>query len=103
MENAIYNKVKKVIFTGSATSVIGHFPVKDAGFIYSDSYHWQELKAINKPNEKAKILAEKVCWNALRKIDAEKNPLSTSLISLLPYFMVGPPLTKAIAETNSSC
>ena len=63
VEGCVKNKVKKVIFTGSATSVIGHFPVKDEGFVYNDAYTWVDAKSINKPNEKAKILAEKVCWN----------------------------------------
>ncbi len=57
------------MFTGSATSVIGHFPVKEPGFVYKDPYYWVDLKSINKPNEKAKILSEKVCWNAIKKQD----------------------------------
>jgi hypothetical protein len=73
---------------------VGQFPVDEPGFIYQDSYNWVEAKAINKPNEKAKILAEKVCWNAIKKQDhTNKNEATqTSFISLLPYFMTGPPL-----------
>lgn len=67
VEQAVQNKVKKVIFTGSASSVIGQFPVKEPGFVYNDPYTWVEPKSISKPNEKAKILAEKVCWNAIKK------------------------------------
>jgi hypothetical protein len=52
---------------GAATSVIGHFPVKDKDFIYSDNSMWVDTKAITKANEKAKILSEKVCWNAIKK------------------------------------
>ena len=91
---AVQNKVKKVVFTGSASSVIGQFPVKDEGFVYSDPLLWVEPKTISKPNEKAKILAEKVCWNAIKKQDHNlpETALKTSLVTLLPYFMVGPPL-----------
>lgn len=67
MDECIKQKVKKVVFTGSASSVIGQFPVKEEGFVYNDAYTWVDSKAINKPNEKAKILAEKVCWNAIKK------------------------------------
>jgi nucleoside-diphosphate-sugar epimerase len=66
---AVQNRVKKVVFTGSATSVIGQFPVKDEGFVYNDPYLQIEAKLITKPNEKAKILAEKVCWNVIKKQD----------------------------------
>ena len=69
VENSISNKVKKIVFTGSASSVVGQFPVKDKDFIYNDPYTWVDFKAINKPNERAKILAEKVCWNAVKKQD----------------------------------
>ena len=67
VETAVTNKIKKVLFTGSASSVVGQFPVTDPNFVYQDPYNWVEAKAINKPNEKAKILAEKVCWNAIKK------------------------------------
>jgi nucleoside-diphosphate-sugar epimerase len=67
VEASVANRIKKVVFTGSASSVIGQFPVKDPNFVYTDPYNWVDAKAINKPNEKAKILAEKVCWNAIKK------------------------------------
>ena len=88
-------RIKKIVFTGSASSVVGQFPVTDPDFVYSDAYTWVEAKAINKPNEKAKILAEKVCWNAIKKQDQtlpDKSSHRTSFISLLPYSMMGPPL-----------
>ncbi len=53
--------------TGSATSVVGQFPVKDKDFVYSDAYGWVDTKAINRPNEKSKILAEKVAWNTIKR------------------------------------
>jgi len=53
-----------------------------------------------KPNEKAKLFCERVCWNAYRK---QSDPKLTGLITLLPYFMVGPPLYKSTIESNSSC
>lgn len=85
--------------------MIGQFPVKDEGFIYHDPYTWVEPKTITKPNEKAKILAEKVCWNSIKKQDhtLPETAFKTSFVSLLPYFMVGPPLYKDLIQTNSSC
>jgi len=97
MQQAIAQKVKKVVMTGSATSVVGQHPVKDPGFVYRDAYDWVDAKAINRPNEKAKILSEKVAWTAIRKQE------ETTLTTLLPYFMVGPPLYKDLLRTNSSC
>ena len=94
------------MYTGSASSVIGLHPVQEKGFIYRDSYSWVDVKTINKPNEKAKYLAEKVCWNAIKKQDHNPSQTSTSkttLITLLPYFMLGPPLYHNLIETNSSC
>lgn len=38
MQAAIKQKVKKVIFTGAASSVIGEFPVPEKGFMYKDAY-----------------------------------------------------------------
>ncbi|CDW85557.1 nad dependent epimerase dehydratase [Stylonychia lemnae] len=102
IESAIRNKVKKFVFIGAASSVIGQHPVKDKGFIYNDPNVWVEPKTIVKPNERAKILSEKICWNAIRKQDPS-NSNQTQLISLLPYFMTGPPLYKSIIDENSSC
>ncbi|TNV77344.1 hypothetical protein FGO68_gene2646 [Halteria grandinella] len=105
VEESVKNKVKKVVYTGSATSVVGENPVKDEGFIYKDPYFWVDPKAINKPNEKAKILAEKVCWTAIKRQDStvpDGHP-KTTFISLLPYFMVGPPQYIDLINTNSSC
>jgi len=67
MESAIRNKVKKVVFIGAASSVIGQHPVKDKGFIYNDPNVWIDPKTMQKPNERAKILSEKVCWNSIRR------------------------------------
>lgn len=105
LEASVANNVKKVVFTGSASSVIGQFPVKDPTFVYTDAYNWVDAKAINKPNEKAKILAEKVCWNAIKKQDQTlpDNAPRTNLISFLPYFMLGPPVYQDLINTNSSC
>ena len=73
--------------------------MKDEGFIYRDAYDWVDAKTINRPNEKGKILAEKVAWTAIKR---QEEPVTT-LTTLLPYFMVGPPLYQDLLTTNSSC
>ena len=105
IESSIKHKVKKVVMTGSATSVVGQFPVKDKDFVYSDSYFWIDAKLINKPNEKAKILAEKVAWTSIKRQDSTvaEGQHKTTFQSLLPYFMVGPPLYADLVNSNSSC
>ena len=49
--------------TGAATSVIGKQP-KDDG-VYEDSNEWADKNAETRPNERAKLLAEKSCWNEI--------------------------------------
>lgn len=34
VEASVSNKVKKIVFTGSASSVVGQFPVNEPGFVY---------------------------------------------------------------------
>lgn len=104
IEASVRAKVKKVVFTASASSVVGCHPVKEEGFVYKDQWAWVSAKAINKPNEKAKLLAEKVCWSEIKKQDALPESMAkTTLVTLLPYFMVGPPLYQDLIRTNSSC
>jgi hypothetical protein len=64
--------------TGSASSVVGQHPITDKGFIYNNPYEWVDPKFIMKPNEKAKLFAEKACWNLIRKYDSDIALSSTS-------------------------
>ena len=47
--------------TGAATSIIGNKPTKEG--TYFDSNAWADVKEVTRPNEKAKFLAEKACWD----------------------------------------
>eukprot|EP00347_Sterkiella_histriomuscorum_P000562 403375370 len=102
VESSIKHKVKKIVFMGAASSIIGQHPVQDKGFIYSDAMVWVDPKTMHKPNERAKLLSEKVCWNSIKKQEPNQSS-KTNLISLLPYFMIGQPLYKSIISQNSSC
>ena len=51
--------------TGAATSVVGKEP-KIQG-VYDNSNEWIEDKDETRPNEKAKLTAERVCWDAILK------------------------------------
>lgn len=62
---ACRENVRKVVMTGAATSVIGDKPRLDG--TYHDSNEWATIKEVVRPNEKAKILAEKVCWDEILK------------------------------------
>ena len=55
--------VRKVVMTGAATSVIGKQPKEDGA--YEDSNEWADENAETRPNERAKLLAEKSCWNEI--------------------------------------
>ena len=57
--------VQKVVMTGAATSVIGKEP-KIQG-VYDNSNEWIEDKDETRPNEKAKLTAERVCWDEILK------------------------------------
>lgn len=52
----------KVVFSGAATSVIGQTPKKDSDGLYDDAMIWPSLQP-TRPNEKAKYLAERACWD----------------------------------------
>ena len=101
VEEAVKNKVKQVIFMASASNVIGQTPVADNSFVYSDASVFADPKLVDRPNERAKLLAEKVCWNVIRRQPPSEQ--RTALVSLLPYFMVGPPLFKSLVSANASC
>jgi len=47
--------------TGAATSIVGNKPTPEG--VYHDSNAWADMKEVSRPNEKAKLLAEKVCWD----------------------------------------
>lgn len=51
--------------TGAATSVVGKEP-KIQG-VYDNSNEWIEDKDETRPNEKAKLTAERVCWDEILK------------------------------------
>ena len=55
--------VRKVVMTGAATSVIGKEPKEDG--TYENSNDWADEKEETRPNERAKLLAEKSCWNEI--------------------------------------
>jgi nucleoside-diphosphate-sugar epimerase len=89
--------------TGAATSVIGMHPmVKDKEGNkfqgYSDPYQWIDAKTIPRPNEKAKLVAEKTCWNVILNQTGDNK---TTLSALLPYFIIGEPMYRE--AFNSSC
>jgi len=85
--------------TGAATSVIGPKPTPEG--IYDDSNIWASYKEVTRPNEKAKLIAERVCWNEIQSYQAEHGDIATRLTTILPYFITGPPLYKE--AYNSSC
>ena len=47
--------------TGAATNVIGDKPDEEG--IYRDSNVWANLNDVNRPNERAKLMAERTCWD----------------------------------------
>lgn len=67
MEEAVKQRVKKVVYTGAATSVVGEVPSQENGFVYRDNYHQVDAKLLTQPNEKAKFLAERVSWLTIKK------------------------------------
>lgn len=56
---------KKVVATGSASSIVGVNPQDDP---YSNPLEWADHELIQKPNEKAKLLAERTMWNTVTKL-----------------------------------
>lgn len=64
-KSACRENVRKVVMTGAATSVIGDKPRPDG--TYNDSNEWATIKEVIRPNERAKILAEKACWDEILK------------------------------------
>ena len=83
--------------SGAATSVIGQVPKVESDGIYDDSNIWPALEP-TRPNEKAKYLAEKACWDEV--LSYETDGVKTKMSTILPYFISGPPLFKD--QTNSS-
>ena len=84
--------------TGAATSVVGDSPQGDG--VYRDSNDW--AKDVNRPNERAKFLAERACWDEILRAQADsKDNSATRLTTILPYFISGPLLYRE--AYNSSC
>jgi hypothetical protein len=48
-----------------------------------------------KLNEKAKLIAERILWENVSKYQNKKNG-EMKLCTILPYFIVGPPLYKDV-------
>jgi len=62
---------------------------------------FDQNKNIQKPNEKAKLVAERVLWENVSKYQNKKNG-EMKLCTILPYFIVGPPLYTDVIQTNPS-
>ena len=58
-------KTKKIVMTGSASSIVGQVPKSDEG--YDDALEWADFDKITKPNERAKIVAERQSWAKISK------------------------------------
>ena len=67
-KSACMNGVKKVIMTGAATSVIGPKP-KQIGS-YKDSFPWADQSQMTRPNELAKLVAERAVWDEILRQQA---------------------------------
>lgn len=91
------------MFTGSASSVVGPRPSKSRDFLYSDITRWADYKQVTKPNEHVKLMSERYLTNKISKLQKENPGSGLSFTSILPYFMVGPPLYPDVVRTNASC
>ena len=90
LQKSIENKnTLKFVMTGSASSIVGQAPEKDK--IYSNPLEWADIDLITKPNERAKILAERQTWARVTKAQNDEDS-NMKLTTILPYFMIGPPL-----------
>ena len=56
--------------TGAATGVIGVSDFEKDG-LYKDANKWSNNKFEGRPNEQAKFLAEKACWNEVAGFKTE--------------------------------
>jgi nucleoside-diphosphate-sugar epimerase len=88
--------------TGSASSVVGPHPPRDEGFIHKDFNKFANNEDVLNPNDHVKLLSESYFWNKITHYQNTK-PSVIKLTSILPYFMIGPPLSQDIALNNSSC
>ena len=82
-------QAEQIVVTGAATSVIGPQPLLNC---YKDPLQWANPKLVSRPNERAKIVAEKIIWNEV--LHNQLGGSRTKINSLLPYFISGPPLYK---------
>jgi|TARA_B110000285_G_C14581782_1_gene362455 hypothetical protein len=51
--------------TGAASSVIGQNPSIEENFVYQNALEWADHELITKPNERAKLLAERTAWDTI--------------------------------------
>ena len=51
--------------TGSASSVVGPKIEEEKDYVYSDVTKFADEEEITKPNDRAKLLAEKACWGKI--------------------------------------
>ena len=98
-KGACRENVRKIVMTGAATSIIGNKPTKEG--TYFDSNAWADVKEVTRPNEKAKFLAEKACWDEVLLNLSQNGDSGTRLTTILPYFISGPPIYRE--AYNSSC
>jgi len=92
--------VRKFVITGSASSIVGPNPIGDGKFVYDSPLKWTNIGEVDRPNDKAKMLGERYCWNKLTEYEDDT---FLKMAAILPYFMTGPPLYSGVATSNSSC
>ena len=77
----------------------------EENFVYKNPLEWADHLEITKPNERAKIVAERTAWNIISNPKSYSNEeiSEINLSTILPYFMTGPPLLAEQTFKNSSC
>lgn len=65
VEAASEIRAKKLVATGAASSIVGNTPQTE---VYNNPLVWADHELISKPNEKAKLLAERTMWNTVTKL-----------------------------------
>ncbi len=84
MRAAHYNKVKRVVITSSAVSVMMNQP-KDFKELYDES-DWSDLKACN-AYYKSKTLSEKAAWDFIEALPEQEK---FELVTINPSLIFGP-------------
>ena len=62
-KSAARSNVRKVVMTGAATSVVGMEPTLQG--VYDNSNEWVEEQNETRPTERAKLGAERACWDEI--------------------------------------